>query len=78
MVKPDEGRINYEKFEGKQASRFVDKVINGKVEKIEMIEEISPQLKATSNSKSLVKISKEHCSRAAMVCVSFFLMRVFV
>lgn len=36
VVKPDEGKINYDEFNNRKAHRFVEKVINGKVEKIEI------------------------------------------
>ena len=42
VVKPDEGEINYAEFKDKNAHQFVEKVINGKVEKIEIIEQAAP------------------------------------
>ena len=39
VVKPDEGRINYDEFKDKKAHQFVEKIINGKVEKIQIEEQ---------------------------------------
>lgn len=36
VVKPDEGKINYNEFKERHAHKFVEKIINGKVEKIEI------------------------------------------
>jgi hypothetical protein len=38
MVKPEEGAIKYEEYSPKRADKFVHKVINGQVERIEISE----------------------------------------
>ena len=42
VVKPDDGEINYNKVNSKNLEKFIDKVINGEVEKIKIKEDHSP------------------------------------
>lgn len=68
VVRPDEGKINYNEFSPKKAHKFVEKVINGKVERIEIQERLSP--KKTNNlvkERSPVRITKEHVARGSLV-----------
>lgn len=58
-MKPVEGKINYDEFKERKAHEFVEKVINGKVEKVEL-----QSKKATSRSPT--KVSKEQCARKSM------------
>ncbi len=68
VVKPDEGRINYEEFSPKKAHKLVEKVINGKVEKIEIKEKLSPKkMRQEVSERSPVKITKEHGARGSLV-----------
>jgi hypothetical protein len=58
-VKPDDGEINYEKY-GNKASKLVDKIMNGGVERFELSETKSSPMKKkkrASKANSPVKIS---------------------
>ena len=59
VVKPDDGEINYEKY-GNKASKLVDKIMNGGVERFELSETKSSPMKKkkrASKANSPVKIS---------------------
>ncbi len=77
VVKPDDGKINYNEFKDSKAHQFVEKIINGKVERIEIVEQNSPAKRNSINIKSPVKISKEHCARSSMVRFSRYIMTSF-
>lgn len=71
VVKPDDGKIDYDQFSPKKAHKFVEKIINGKVEKIEIKEKMSPKKMRTEvNERSPVKITKEHCARGSLVSLA--------
>ena len=65
VILPDEGQTDYEKYKDKNAQSFMDSVLNGKVEKVEL-EERGKRKKSNPNSRviterSPVRISREHC-----------------
>jgi hypothetical protein len=68
VVRPDEGKINYNEFSPKKAYKFVEKIINGKVERIEIQERMSPKKQSTLiNERSPVRITKDHLARGSLV-----------
>lgn len=65
VILPDEGQTNYDSFKDKHAHKFVEKIINAGVEKVEL-EERGKRKKSTPNqsqvtNKTPVRINREHC-----------------
>ena len=65
VILPDEGQTNYDKFTDKNAHQFVEKIINGTVEKVEL-EERGKKKKSNPNSRKVtnrspVRISSSNC-----------------
>jgi hypothetical protein len=71
VILPDEGETNYDKMRDHKAHQFVEKIINGKVEKVELEErgkrkKSNPkQRKVTKNSP--VIINSQHVQRAELI-----------
>lgn len=79
VILPDEGQMDYDKAGGKQAQKFVEKLINGQVEKVEL-EEKGRKKKSNPNSRvvttrSPVKINREHVARGSLVSTCFLKIR---
>ncbi|CDW72446.1 UNKNOWN [Stylonychia lemnae] len=70
IVKPSAGIIDYNNFNQKKAHKLVEKIINGKVERIEIQEKGSPKKSKTITEKSPVRITKEFCARHNMIGIS--------
>ena len=68
---PDEGETNYDKMKDRKAHQFVEKIISGTVEKVELEErgkhkKSNPkQRKVTKNSP--VVINSQHVQRAELI-----------
>jgi len=65
VILPDDGQTDYDQFDKKHAHEFVQKIINGGVEKVELSER-GKRKKSNPNSRvvtktSPVRINREHC-----------------
>lgn len=71
VILPDEGETNYDKMKDRKAHQFVEKIISGTVEKVELEErgkhkKSNPkQRKVTKNSP--VVINSQHVQRAELI-----------
>lgn len=76
VILPAEGKpTNYDKFKDKKAHEFVEKIISGKVEKIEL-QEKGKKKKSNPNSRVVTKrspvvINREQVQRADLVRIQF-------
>ena len=71
VILPDEGETNYDKMKDRKAHQFVEKIISGTVEKVELeergqLKRSNPkQRKVTKNSP--VVINSQHVQRAELI-----------
>lgn len=71
VILPDAGETNYDKFKDSKAHQFVEKIISGTVEKVEL-EERGKLLKRSTNKRKItqktpVAITSSSCQRAELI-----------